>query len=418
MRGLARRRAAATVVVVPFGTTPTTPLGDARMSTLALIVAGGHGSRFGTALPKQYQRLGGVALIRHTLTAFLSHPQVDAVRVVIAADAVDVYRAATAGLPLLPPAFGGHSRQQSVLNGLESVADAPPRSVLIHDAARPFVSADVICRVLDGLANWPGAIPAVPVQDTLKRATPGDEPPRIAATVERSGLWRAQTPQGFRFAEILAAHRALAGTDCTDDAQVAERHGLAVALVPGDEDNLKVTTRDDLDRAARILAAKAETRTGFGFDVHRFGPGDHVMLAGVAVPHDAGLLGHSDADVALHALTDAVLGAIADGDIGQHFPPSDPQWKGQASDVFLRDAAARVRAAGGDIVNVDVTIVAERPRIGPHRAAMTARVADILGITPGRVGIKATTTEALGFTGRGEGIAAQAVATVCVPRLA
>jgi 2-C-methyl-D-erythritol 4-phosphate cytidylyltransferase / 2-C-methyl-D-erythritol 2,4-cyclodiphosphate synthase len=388
------------------------------MSTLALIVAGGHGSRFGTALPKQYQPLGGVALIRHTLRAFLCHPQVDAVRVVIAADAVDVYRAETAGLALLAPAFGGASRQQSVLNGLESMTDDPPRSVLIHDAARPFVSAELILRVLAALETWPGAIPAIAVQDTLKRAAAAGAPPRITETVDRSGLWRAQTPQGFRFSEILAAHRTFAGTDCTDDAQVAERYGLEVAMVPGDEDNFKVTTPDDLDRAARILAAEGETRTGFGFDVHRFGPGDHVMLAGVAVPHAAGLLGHSDADVALHALTDALLGAIAGGDIGQHFPPSDPRWKGQASDVFLRDAAERVRAAGGVIVNVDVTIVAEQPRIGPHRAAMAARVADILGIEPPRVGIKATTTERLGFTGRGEGIAAQAVATVRLPRRA
>lgn len=284
--------------------------------------------------------------------------------------------------------------------------------MLIHDAARPFVGADVISRVLAALESAPGAIPALAVTDTLKRAE--SDGGTIMETVERTGLWRAQTPQGFRFQAIKDAHRRFADTDLTDDAAVAERAGLDVALVAGEEDNVKLTTQEDLHRAERRLGMSTESRTGFGTDVHRFGPGDHVPICGVAIPFRSGLAGHSDADVGLHAITDAVLGAIAAGDIGKHFPPSDPRWKGASSDIFLRHAGRLVAEAGGRITNIDVTIICEQPKIGPHRDAMIARIAGILAIAPSRVSVKATTTERLGFTGREEGIAAQAVATVRV----
>lgn len=389
----------------------------------ALIVAGGRGERFGGAVAKQYQSLGGQPVLRRTLRCFLAHPRVDTVRVVIRDGDRDLYDAAAAGLSLPEPVIGGRTRQESALRGLESLESLAPATVLIHDAARPLCPPEVISRVLDALATAPAAVPAVAVGDTLKRAAepteeavqgPGAGNGIVSETVDRSGLWRAQTPQGFHFAAILAAHRRLAGEACTDDAAVAERAGLAVRIVAGDEDNIKITTTDDMRRAERRLASEYGTRTGFGFDVHRFGPGDHVMLGGLRIPHGAGLIGHSDADVALHALTDAILGAIAAGDIGTLFPPSDPQWRGADSAAFLRRAADLVSAAGGDIVHVDVTIICERPRVGPHRQAMTDRIAAILGVAPGRVSVKATTTERLGFTGRGEGIAAQAVATINV----
>jgi 2-C-methyl-D-erythritol 4-phosphate cytidylyltransferase/2-C-methyl-D-erythritol 2,4-cyclodiphosphate synthase len=286
--------------------------------------------------------------------------------------------------------------------------------VLIHDGARPFVAAAVIERVLAALADGPGAIAALPVVDTLKQADGG----RIAGTRDRSGLWGAQTPQGFRFAEILAAHRAAAGEDLTDDAAVAERAGLAVTLVEGSRENMKVTSQDDLAVAERWLrGAQEETRVGQGFDVHAFGPGGHVTLCGIRVPHDAGLVGHSDADVGLHALTDAILGALGAGDIGSHFPPSDPQWRGTDSGRFLVHARDLVAAQGGRLLHLDVTLICERPKIGPHRDAMVARIAGLLDLPAGRVNVKATTTEKLGFTGRGEGIAAQAVATIALPPL-
>ena len=377
---------------------------------VALVVGAGQGTRIGGNLPKQYLSVAGETVLRRTLRAFTDHPRIDAVRPVIALDHRTLFDQAAVGLAVLDPVGGGATRQDSVRLGLESLVDLAPEFVLIHDAARPFVDRAVIDRVLDALTDRPGAIPALPVTDTLKRGAAGGA---IAATVDRAGLFRAQTPQGFRFAAILDAHRRAAGAAMTDDAQVAENAGLAIALVAGGEDNVKLTTPEDLIRAERIFAG--ETRTGFGFDVHRFGPGDHVTLCGVRVPFSSGLEGHSDADVALHALTDALLGAISKGDIGEHFPPSDPQWRGAASDAFLRHAAALTAAIGGRIVNLDVTIVCEQPRIGPHRRAMIERVAAIVGIAPDRVAVKATTTERLGFTGRGEGIAAQAVATVALP---
>ncbi len=378
---------------------------------VALVVAAGRGRRFGGDLPKQYRTLAGQPILRHGLRAFLDHPAVDAVRTVIHADDADLFAAAADGLAVLPPVPGGDSRQDSVRLGLESLESLAPQTVLIHDAARPFVGPAIISGVIEALESVPGAIPALPVSDTLKRGADA----RITATVDRQDLWRAQTPQGFRYADILDAHRRCAGdSDLTDDAAVAERVGLPVALVPGSEDNLKVTTEEDLQRAERRFAG-GDVRTGLGFDVHRFGPGDTVVLCGVEIAHDATLLGHSDADVGLHAITDAILGAVAEGDIGSHFPPSDPQWRGAASDVFLRHAAALVAARGGRIGHVDVTLICEAPRIAPHRAAMARRVADILGLPSDAVGVKGTTTEGLGFTGRGEGIAAQAVATVVLP---
>lgn len=377
---------------------------------VALVVAGGSGDRFGSDLPKQYCRLGGTVLLRWTLRVFLAHREVDAVRVVIRPQDGALYRAATAGLALLPPVGGGASRQESVRCGLESLAEEPPERVLIHDAARPFVGSELITRVLAALDDAPGAVPALPVADTLKRGDADGR--RVLATVERTGLWRAQTPQGFHFAAILAAHRQRIGGGYSDDAAVAEAAGLAVAIVRGDENNIKMTSQQDLQRAERWLAGGAETRTGLGFDVHRFAPGDQVTLGGIPIPCHARLSGHSDADVALHALSDALFGAIGAGDIGQHFPPGDPRWKDAPSEVFVRRAAELVAATGGRIVNIDLTLICERPKIGPHRAAMIERIAAILGIDAERVGVKATTTETLGFTGREEGIAAQAVATV------
>ncbi|MGQ9366097.1 bifunctional 2-C-methyl-D-erythritol 4-phosphate cytidylyltransferase/2-C-methyl-D-erythritol 2,4-cyclodiphosphate synthase [Azospirillum sp. A39] len=379
----------------------------------ALIVAAGSGHRFGAERPKQYHDLAGAPILRRTIEAFLGHPAVGAVQVVIDPAHRPFYDAAVGDLALPEPVPGGATRQRSVRNGLERLAaGAPPDLVLIHDAARPLIDGATIDAAVAALAGTPGCVVAVPVTDTLRRGAAGV----AAGTVDRSGLWRAQTPQGFRFAAILDAHRAAEGQDLTDDAAVAERAGLAVALVPGREENFKVTTPDDLARAARLLDARlGDVRTGFGFDVHRFAEGDHAMLCGVAVPHSHRLEGHSDADVGLHALTDAILGALGAGDIGSHFPPSDPQWRGADSARFLRHAGGLVAAAGGRIAHVDVTLVCERPKVGPHRPAMVARVAEILGIDRGRVSVKATTTERLGFTGRGEGIAAQAVATVRLP---
>ena len=380
---------------------------------VALIVAAGRGTRAGGPLPKQYRSIGGEPILRRTVQAFRQHSRVDQVRVVIHRDDRFLYDAATTGIELMAPVEGGATRQESVRRGLESLAAMAPRHVLIHDGARPFVSAAIIDRVLDGLAASPGAIAALPVTDTIKRTADGRA--FIMDTVDRRDLWRAQTPQGFRFPEILAAHRATAGADLTDDAAVAGQAKLSVAMVAGSEDNVKITTEDDLQRAARVLDAALELRVGQGFDVHRFAPGDAVQLCGIRIPHNQSLEGHSDADVGLHAATDAILGALAAGDIGHHFPPSDPRWRGADSAVFLRHAGELVAAAGGRVVHVDVTLICEAPRIGPHREAMVQRLAEILGLRPGGCSVKATTTERLGFTGRGEGIAAQAVATIRVP---
>jgi 2-C-methyl-D-erythritol 4-phosphate cytidylyltransferase / 2-C-methyl-D-erythritol 2,4-cyclodiphosphate synthase len=378
---------------------------------VALIVASGRGLRFGSERPKQYQPLAGRPVLRHCLERFRAHPAIAAVRAVIHPDDRPLYAAAAAGLDLLEPALGGAARQDSVRLGLESLSGAPPDLVLIHDGVRPLVEPPLIDRVIDGLAEYAAVLPALPVTDTLKRVEGG----LVQGTVERAGLYRAQTPQGFVYERILAAHRAAAGAELTDDTAVAEAAGLAVAIVEGAESNLKITDAADLARAERLIGAGLRPRTGLGFDVHRLAPGDGVMLMGVRLPGPFRLIGHSDADVGLHAITDALLGSLGAGDIGSHFPPTDPCWAGADSALFLRHARDLVVEAGGRIEHVDATLICERPKIGPHRAAMVARLAELLALTPGQVSIKATTTEGLGFTGRGEGIAAQAVCTVALP---
>lgn len=381
------------------------------MEIVGLVAAAGRGHRAGGAIPKQYADLGGRAVLYHAASALARHPRIAAVRVVIHPDDRALYDRATRGLDLLDPVPGGATRQDSVRLGLESLEPLAPARVLIHDGARPFLDAAVTTRICAALDEVPAALAAVPLTDTLKRA----EDDRVAATLPRENLWRAQTPQGFHFAALLAAHGALAGADRTDDAALAEQAGLPVRLVAGDPRNVKITTAEDLALARRMLASSMETRVGQGFDVHRLGPGDHVMLCGLRLAHERGLIGHSDADVALHALTDAVLGALGAGDIGEHFPPNDARWRGAPSHLFLRHAAELVRAAGGMILHADVTVICERPKLAPHKPAMRARLAEILALTPDRVSVKATTSEGLGFTGREEGIAAQAVATVALP---
>ncbi|WP_300298163.1 bifunctional 2-C-methyl-D-erythritol 4-phosphate cytidylyltransferase/2-C-methyl-D-erythritol 2,4-cyclodiphosphate synthase [Ferrovibrio sp.] len=388
------------------------------MTTCALIVAAGRGSRAGGGKPKQYQLLGGKPLLRHSIEACLRHAAIARVVVVIHPDDMDEYRAATTGLEnqpkLAPPCLGGAARQDSVRLGLETLAHDPPDMVLIHDAARPFLRQDRVDVLLEMLKQAPGAVLAIPVVDTLKREDSG----MAHGGVERQGLWRAQTPQAFHFSDILTAHRQCAGLALTDDAAVAEHAGLGVRLVPGSEENFKVTEPEDFARAERqLLLQLADIRTGQGFDVHAFSdePGRRLMIGGIEIAHDRGLAGHSDADVALHALTDAILGALGDGDIGQHFPPSDPRWKNADSAAFLRHAADMVIQRNGIIGHCDVTVICEAPKIGPHREAIRARIAEILGIAIDRVSMKATTTEKLGFTGRREGIAAQAVATIRLP---
>ena len=369
-----------------------------------LIVAAGRGQRFGGILPKQYAPLRGEVLLRRTLRAFCGHAAIGKVVVAIHPDDAQTFAEAAAGFDVRA-VHGGAQRQDSVRLGLEALAADNPDLVLIHDGARPMVSAALIARVIAGLGTADGVIPAVAVADTLKRIDGNT----ITATVPRDNLVRVQTPQGFRFPAILAAHKSLAGEALTDDAAVMERAGKKLITVPGDDSNIKVTTMDDL---AQLSATLSEPRVGTGFDVHAFKDGDHIMLCGVKVPHSKGMEGHSDADVALHAGTDAILGAIGAGDIGQHFPPTDPKWRGAPSDQFLQHAYSLLTAKGGTLTHLDFTIICERPKVGPHRAAMVARVAEILGVEAHRISVKATTTEGLGFTGRQEGIAAQAVATV------
>lgn len=381
------------------------------MTVHAIIVAAGAGVRAGGDMPKQYQNVGGSALLRHAVTRLQAHGGIHAVTVVINPDDRALYDAAVAGLGLPEPVAGGATRQRSVLNGLESLAGSPPDAVLVHDAARAFVPDEVIDALLAALGNDgnDGAVPGLAVNDSLRRGRVHYE-----AAVDRDGLFRVQTPQAFRFAPLLEAHRA-ASPGATDDLGIAMAAGLRVAVTDGDERAFKVTAPQDFAKAEAMTAPALSSRAASGFDVHRFGPGDHVWLCGIAVPHSQGLVGHSDADVGLHALTDALFGTIAAGDIGDHFPPSDARWKGAASDIFLAHAASLVRARGGRIDHVDVTIICERPKVGPHREAMRARIAAILAVDLARVSVKATTTEMLGFTGRSEGIAAQAMASVRLP---
>ena len=371
------------------------------MSRIAvLIVAAGKGERSGCAKPKQYEPLAGKPMLAHSVRAFGNLN----VKVVIGPGQDTLYAAALPGGQA--PVTGGARRQDSVRLGLEALARDAPDFVLIHDAARPLVSAQVIENVVSALEKGAkGAVPMLPVADTLRRPD-GD----AWATVPRDNLFRAQTPQGFRFADILAAHRDHAARDATDDVEIAALAGIKVEAVAGDESNLKVTTEKDFALAEKLLGG--DTVTAMGYDAHRFGEGDHVWLCGVKIPHDRGLIGHSDADAGLHALTDAILGAVGQGDIGQHFPPSDERWRGAPSWKFLDHAAKLAAEAGGRILHCDVTLICEKPKIGPHRDAMRARIAEILGLDIARVSVKATTTEGMGYTGRKEGLAAQAAATV------
>ena len=371
------------------------------MTVAAIIVAAGRGTRAGGTVPKQWQLLAGQPVVRHSIRAFAG--LADQVILVVHPD--DVARAAPMEVQLVE---GGATRDASVRNALIHLAGTGTSRVLIHDGARPLVSPALITRLIGALDQSVAAAPAVPVTDALWR---GDDL-RVTGTQDRTGLWRAQTPQAFHFDAILAAHRAHPG-GAADDVEVARAAGLDVVIVQGDEDNLKLTFAADFARAERILKGRSmDIRVGNGFDVHAFGPGDHVCLCGVRVPHGKGLVGHSDADVGMHALTDAIYGALAEGDIGQHFPPSDPQWKGAESHIFLRHAANRAAQRGFAIAHADVTLICEQPKIGPHAGPMRAALAAIMGIAPDRISVKATTSERLGFTGREEGIAALATATL------
>ncbi|WP_439574898.1 bifunctional 2-C-methyl-D-erythritol 4-phosphate cytidylyltransferase/2-C-methyl-D-erythritol 2,4-cyclodiphosphate synthase [Phreatobacter sp.] len=390
----------------------------ARPVVAVLVVAAGRGLRAGGEVPKQYRDLAGRPVLAHALATFATHPAVDVIQVVIDPSDRAHYDMAVKGLEkLAQPVAGGAARQDSVRLGLEQLAAEPPEMVLIHDGARPFVDGALIDRAIAAvtLEGAVAAVPGVPVTDTIKRVDPAGA---VCETPSRDLLRAVQTPQAFRFDLLLAAHRKQAGAGLTDDAAVMEAAGHAVMVFTGDPGNMKLTHPEDFALAERRLSPpQDDIRTGQGYDVHAFGPGDHVWLGGIRIPHEAGVLAHSDGDVVLHAATDAILGALADGDIGSHFPPSDPQWKGASSDRFLAHAAALVAGRGGRIAHLDVTVVCERPKVGPHREAMRARIAEILAIAPDRVAIKATTSERLGFTGRGEGLAALAIATVRLPGL-
>lgn len=374
------------------------------MRIATLLVAAGTGSRFGAETPKQFLALAGKPVIRHAADSLAAESQL----LQPVGDAAPI-EAALAGLPHLPVVPGGVTRQDSVRAGLEALARYRPDIVLVHDAARPNIPAGTISALLAALQRAPGAIPAAPVADTLKRGIQGV----IAETVPRDGLFRAQTPQAFRFTQLLAAHRA-GFQGATDDASLLEAAGETVLIVPGSDDNIKLTYPEDLTRLERVMTTLIP-RIGTGFDVHVLEAGRPLILCGVTVPHDKGLAGHSDADVGIHALCDAIYGALAEGDIGRHFPPTESTWKDADSARFLRHAAGRISARGGRLANVDVTLICERPKISPHAAEMQARLAHLLDIAPDRVSVKATTTERLGFTGRGEGIAAQAAVCMLLP---
>ena len=384
--------------------------------TAAIIVAAGRGLRAGAGGPKQYRSIAGRTVISRAMEPFCTHPGIFAVQPVLNPDDLAMFNQAVGEFRYQPPANGGATRQASVHAGLEALASDAPDIVLIHDAARPFVTPALISRAIEAADRTGAAVPAIPVTDTIKQV---DASGAVDATPDRAKLRIAQTPQAFRFDVILDAHRRAARDgrdDFTDDAALAEWAGLTVATFEGDAANMKLTTPEDFVREeARLAAALGDIRTGTGYDVHAFGDGDHVMLCGVKVPHNRGFLAHSDGDVGLHALVDAILGALADGDIGSHFPPSDPQWKGAASDKFLKYAVDRVIARGGRIANLEVTMICERPKIGPLRDVMRARIAEITGVAVSRVAVKATTSERLGFTGREEGIAATASATIRLP---
>lgn len=375
------------------------------MTTAAIIVAAGRGLRAGGDVPKQWQMLAGKPVLAHTIAAFAQTPGIDRLLLVIHPD--DANRAAALA-PQAALVHGGTTRDASVMNALLALQDTDTTRVLIHDGARPLVTPTLITRMINALGTHPAAAPALPVTDALWRGDAG----QVAGTQDRAALFRAQTPQAFHYPEILHAHQSHPG-NAADDVEVARAAGIPVTIIDGDEDNLKLTFPADFARAERILSERhMDIRLGNGFDVHAFTPGDHVWLCGVKVPHTAALLGHSDADVGMHALTDAIYGALAAGDIGQHFPPSDPQWKGAESHIFLRHAINLATTRGFKLANADVTLICERPKIGPHAVAMRQALATIMGVDLDRVSVKATTSERLGFTGREEGIAAIATATL------
>jgi 2-C-methyl-D-erythritol 4-phosphate cytidylyltransferase/2-C-methyl-D-erythritol 2,4-cyclodiphosphate synthase len=382
----------------------------------AVIVAAGRGTRTGMAYPKQYRALNGAPIVRDSLRAFAAHPEVDIVQPVIHADDAARFAAATEGLNLAAPVSGAATRQGSVRAGLEALERSAPQIVLVHDAARPFVSDAIVSRAIAAAAAHGAAIPALPVTDTVKLV---DAQGLVTATLDRAHLRTVQTPQAFAYPALLDAHRRAAAAgreDFSDDAALAEWAGLRVAVFDGEKGNVKMTTADDFMRAeSELAAALGDVRTGIGYDIHAFEDGDHIWLGGIRIPHDKKLSGHSDADVALHALVDAILGALADGDIGVHFPPSDEKWRGASSDKFLAFAVERVKARGGMVSHLDVAIVAEAPKINPRRDEMRVRIAEIAGVSLDRVGVKATTNEKLGAIGSGQGIAAYATATIRLP---
>lgn len=383
---------------------------------MALIVAAGAGERMGGDVPKQYRMLGGEPVLRHAVRAFMSHPVIREVRVVIHAAHRAFYEAACGEMGLLEPIIGGDTRQASVLNGLKALESDAPQWVLVHDAARPFVSEVLISRVLDGLRHSPAVIPVIPVIDTLKEVI-GQH---VTGTPIRSTMRAVQTPQGFHYAALRNAHDRFAGTGATDDAMVMEMAGLDVTVVEGELRNRKLTTPEDWVWAQAEKESAMVIATGQGFDVHKFVPHPEntpepektLRLGGIVIPHTHQLEGHSDADAVLHALTDALLGAAGAGDIGQYFPPSEAKWKGADSEIFLKEALTKLSTEGGILQHVDITILCEAPKIGPHREAMRTRLATMLSLPEKRVNVKATTTETLGFTGRREGLAAMALATV------
>ena len=385
------------------------------MSTYAIIVAAGSGTRAGGEIPKQYQIIGGKPVIAHTVQAFLNHPQIDGVSIVIGKDHQQYFYDALSDFDLPAPIIGGDTRQQSVFNGLQSIAQHNPDRVLIHDAARPFISAQVINNVISALGKVECAIPTVDVVDTITQV----ENNLITGKLDRSTLRAVQTPQGFNFNAIYAAHKTAADagdTTATDDSALMS----SVTVVQGDIANIKLTTASDITQANQTMSQNTfanlhDIRVGQGYDVHAFENGDHVILCGEKIPFTKSLKGHSDADVAMHALTDAILGAISEGDIGKHYPPSDPQWKGAASEIFLKGAVKLIEDRGGRLAHCDITIICEAPKLRPHIDAMRQTMADIMGLALDRMSIKATTSEQLGFTGRGEGIAAMATATVRLP---
>ena len=374
------------------------------MTVTALIVAAGKGERLGGDLPKQYRSIGGKPVLRWAVEAMVRHPSIDRVRVVIGPGQDDLAKDSIGDIPVGALIVGGAERSDSVLNGLQAIGEG---TVLVHDAARPFCPPAVIDRLLDALEGSDGAVPVLPVSDTL--ASGGST---LDAPIDRKGLFRVQTPQAFHVEDLIYAYEEAGRAPATDESTIMLAAGLKVATVEGDPMLEKLTTQADWDRAEAILASRLVPRTGMGFDVHAFAGEGPIMLGGIAVPHSRGLAGHSDADVALHAITDALLGAAGLGDIGEHFPPSDPKWKGAASELFVRHAADLVRKRGGIIGHVDVTIIAEEPKVGPHRSAIRQRIAEIMGVALDQVSVKATTTEGLGFTGRREGMAAQAVASI------